>query len=189
MMIERLNQRPAAFFAVVTSFLLGLMLAGCGRASLEVTEAIPTAFDGARTYAWVGNAPAVGRVGIPAGQEAVAAGFRRLLDDELVSRGFQKVGRGSAQFEAGLFLGVEKGARTSDPQFTVYPAERLERGHVVFTLTDAESETVAWTATASRVLRVTERGMGQGELRWTGTEEVRDWRIDDLSQLLGTRLP
>ncbi|QDV05463.1 hypothetical protein Poly30_09610 [Planctomycetes bacterium Poly30] len=166
-----------------------LGLAGCAGTEIGVQEAAPAVFEGERTYAWSGSPPEAGRIGAPADQEAVAAAFRRALDSALEEHGFRKVNQNEARFRAGLYLGVEKDVREADPQFTVYRAERIEDGHVVFTLTEGAAAAPAWTGTASRLLRVTERGLGQLELRWTGTEEVRDWQVERLAASLGARLP
>jgi len=128
-------------------------------------------------------------VGAPAAQEEVAAAFRRALDSDLEAAGFRKVSAGEARFAAGLYLGVKKDTRTADPLFTVYPVERIERGHAVLTLALNETEEVIWTTKTSLVIRVTERGMGQGELSWVGTEEARDWRMGRTVRRLAKELP
>lgn len=167
----------------------GSLLFGCAGTKVAVQESSSGSFEGERTYAWTGVAPDAGRLGLPAGQEDVAAEFRRALDEALQQHGFRKVGAAEARFRAGLFLGVEKETREADALFSVYTVDRIERGHAVLTLTEDGAGSPAWTGTASRVLRVTERGLGQLELRWTGTEEVRDWRVQDLAAALGARLP
>lgn len=195
--------RPLAALVLVAGFLVGAtVFVGCQRTA-KVKVPVAAVFDGARTYAWSGVTPASERIGDPSGQDEVEALLRQELDGQLAANGFEKVSAASARFHAALYLGVEKDSRTMDPQFSVYTAERIERGHALMTLTVSmpaheptwdRSEAPAkpepaWIASTESVLRVTARGMGQSELRWTGTEEVRDWRVRSMASSLGKRLP
>ncbi len=178
------------------------LLTGCQRTA-KIELPVAAVFDGARTYAWSGSTPALERVGGPAEQDRVEAQLRKELDGELLAKGFEKASVEDARFHASIYLGVEKDLRTKDPLFSVYSAERIERGHALLTLTPSapaqeitwdrsvapDPEGPAWIGSTEIVLRVTARGMGQTELRWTGTEEPRDWRVSTIAASLGKGLP
>ena len=177
-------------------------MAGCQRPAKVQIPAIE-AFEGARTYAWNGSPPTLSRVGDPAGDDRAEAALREELDRELASRGFERVAVAEARFHAAVYLGVQRDSRTLDPFFSVYVAERIERGHALLTLTESfpvEESTwdrsaapvntkPAWIGTTESVLRVTERGAGQAELRWTPTDETRNWKLRAIAASLGKRLP
>ncbi len=181
-----------------SSFAFGLLaavalFAGCQR-STQVELPVEAVFEGVRTYVWSGDVPELVRVGSPAGQTELETLLRSEIDAALTSKGFLRASAAAdARFHAAIYLGIEKDTRTSDPLFTVYPAERIERGHATMTLTEVPAEGPtdgpAWTATTSIVLRVTERGMGQAELRWKATDETPDWQVLYLGAELGRRLP
>ncbi|MEM8710040.1 MAG: hypothetical protein AAGG01_03740 [Planctomycetota bacterium] len=190
-MISHFSQSAIGrLFLALPLVLTAVFLSGCpSAATTRESIAAATIFEGERTYAWKAEAPMEGRVGDPAGQEDVASRFRSSLDDGLEKAGFKKVSANEARFHASLYLGIEKDTRESDPLFTVYPFERIERGHSALSLTLVETDEVVWIAQTSKVLRVTERGMGQAELRWTGTEETRDWDEEQLAKRLSAKLP
>lgn len=181
--------------ALTLAVLIGLLTApatvgGCKRTA-KVELPVAEAFDGERTYAWSGDVPALARIGDAARAEDVVARLRQELDEQLQGRGFRKVEGRAARFYAALYLGVEKDTRSSDPLFTAYPYERIERGHAVLTLTEPRNGDVApaWSGTTDAVLRVTERGMGHDKIRWKATDSPQKWPVDSIASTLGNRLP
>lgn len=169
--------------------LLGPIVGGCSAVDVRTNATSADARALGPTYAWAETGLPIGVDGTPVVDPDLIRTFREYLDERLAWRGYRLARLDEADLEATFALGVSRSVRDLDPYFAFYRVERVELGHVGFALSDVGSGAVLWSATGQRELRVTERGYGQMELQYEGTEEQRDWQPGFTVQRLLKKLP
>ncbi|MEM9379553.1 MAG: hypothetical protein AAGB93_06330 [Planctomycetota bacterium] len=168
---------------------LGATLGGCSAVDVRTATENAAVERLGPTYAWADARAPISIDGVPVVDPDLLRTFREYLDERLAWRGYTLVRLDEAEMEASFALGVTRDVRDLDPYFAFYRVERIERGHIGFVLSDVGTGEVLWSATGERELRVTERGYGQMELQYEGTEEQRDWQPGFTIQRLLETLP
>ncbi|MEM9379493.1 MAG: DUF4136 domain-containing protein [Planctomycetota bacterium] len=166
-----------------------LLLGACASVHVQPGEADRLTASAERTYAWADESVPVKVEGQEVVDPEVIERFRVAIDEELSSRGYERVRPGDAALEATLHLGVTSDTRQNDPYFAFHAWEQVERGHLVFVLADWRSGEVVWSARGRRNLRVTEVGTGHTEIYREVTDDPRNWKAETMVAAVLDELP
>ena len=172
-----------------TTFLLAaVLLVSTACSSVQTTKYSDFRTSPDLRYAWSDSTPT--RTLDADGNPLPWGEFRSAIEQVLEERGLRKVDAAEASVQLDADLSVAIRTRNNDPYFNLYVAERFEEATYRIEFRSSTTNAILWIGQCGHRLRFTERAKGGATaLRWTTTNQQREWDVTGAVKRILDRLP